>query len=356
LAYLLDIQTATPPHKHPQDNILTYMQQAYSLDATDARKLSFLYHKSGIQTRYSVLDVFSQSVENQNFKFKENLIQDRMAVYETEALKLSVAAISPILERQKATPTHLITVSCTGMQAPGLDIQLCEHFGFLASIQRTSVNFMGCYAAIHALKMASWITTSDADAVVLIVCTELCTLHFQNEFNADTALSDLLFADGSAAVLIGGEHHKPVENALKFSSFYSELRLTAQTDMTWKIANSGFKMTLTGYVPQLIETDFKDFVTKATQKIGLQQADITDWCIHPGGKKIVEAIQKSLSIAKSDLAQSYQILNDYGNMSSPTILFVLKQLIDNQNNKLINVFGAAFGPGLTLESFILQSA
>ncbi len=355
MAYLLDIQTATPPHKHPQDNILKYMQQTYSLDATDARKLAFLYRKSGIQTRYSVLDVFSEPVENQSFKFKENLIQDRMAVYETEALKLSVAAIFPILERQKTTPTHLVTVSCTGMQAPGLDIQLCEYFQFQSSIQRTSVNFMGCYAAIHALKMASWITTSDADAVVLIVCTELCTLHFQSEFNADTALSDLLFADGSAAVLIAGENYKPSHEALKFTNFYSELRLTAQTDMTWKIANSGFKMTLTGYVPQLIETDFKDFVTKATQKLGLSQSDITDWCIHPGGKKIVEAIEKSLAISKIDLVHSYQILNDYGNMSSPTILFVLKQILDNQDNKPINVFGAAFGPGLTLESFILQS-
>jgi predicted naringenin-chalcone synthase len=355
MSYLLDIQTAVPLHKHPQDTILEYMQQAYSLDAADARKLSFLYRQSGIKTRYSVLDVFTQPIENQNFRFKENLIQDRMAVYETEALNLSGAAIAPILERQKTTPTHLITVSCTGMQAPGLDIQLCERFGFLPSIQRTSVNFMGCYAAIHALKMAHWITTSDDNASVLIVCTELCTLHFQNEFNTDTALSDLLFADGSAAILIGGQNHKPKYKALKFSSFYSELRLTAQTDMTWKIANSGFKMTLTGYVPQLIETDFKGFLSTAIQKANLEVSDITDWCIHPGGKKILEAIQKSLSIPKSELAHSYQILNDYGNMSSPTILFVLKQMLDNQNNDPINVFGAAFGPGLTLESFILQS-
>jgi predicted naringenin-chalcone synthase len=353
LAYILDIETALPAHKHSQDSILAYMQQAYNLDTNDARKLSFLYHKSGIKTRHSVLDDFSKPFDSQSFSVKNTTIQQRMAVYESEALPLALAAIKPLLIRQKLTPTHLITVSCTGMQAPGLDIQLCESLALPNTIQRTSVNFMGCYAAIHALKIADYIAKSDADAVVLIVAVELCTLHFQKEFNDDTALSDLLFADGAAATLVVGENTPIYHKKRSLKGFYSELRLAAQSDMTWKIADTGFKMTLSGYVPQLVETDFRAFVVAALASQNLTMADVSDWCIHPGGKKIIEATQKSLKLTDHDLRFSYKVLSDYGNMSSPTVLFVLKQILDGASDGGC-IFGAAFGPGLTLESFIVS--
>ena len=184
MSKIISIGTAVPRYKHGQDDILDFMQRVYALDEVNRRKLKFLYRHGGISTRYSVIPDYSMpAAEWQFYAPSENLepfpsLEQRMQWFNKCAPSLSVDAIRNCLDhRTKANEiTHLITVSCTGMSAPGLDLQLMELLDLPKNTFRTSVNFMGCYGAIHALKMADAFCTSSPAAKVVIVCTELCTL------------------------------------------------------------------------------------------------------------------------------------------------------------------------------------
>ena len=332
------------------------MQKVYAGTEADNRKLRFLYQQSGIQQRYSVIADYSRNIHEWKFyPQSENLepfpsLEQRMAVFNKQAPLLSVDAIRNCLDGicGHREITHLITVSCTGMSAPGLDLQVMELMDLQKNIFRTSVNFMGCYAAIHALKLADALCNGNSNAKVLIVCTELCTLHFQREATMDNIASSLLFGDGSAAVLVMPD--KGDESGLNISGFYSEVIPKGRRDMAWELSSSGFLMTLSGYIPELIEEDFAAIVERSLQAGSFPIKDVSHWCIHPGGKRILEAIQHCVGLDKEQLKQSYQILNEYGNMSSATILFVLKEMMQEKTRGK-RVFGAAFGPGLTVETF-----
>jgi predicted naringenin-chalcone synthase len=219
---------------------------------------------------------------------------------------------------------------------------------------RTSVNFMGCYAAIHALKLADAICKTEPAAKVMIVCTELCTLHFQREATQDNIASSLLFGDGSAAALVTSDDEEWA--GLQLNHFYSEVVAKGRRDMAWELSSTGFLMTLSGYIPELLQEDFEPLVERALKKAGKNRQSIAHWCVHPGGKRILEAIHKSLQLHNGELAASYEVLKQYGNMSSPTILFVLKNILQSLHGAAADgsrqVFGAAFGPGLTMETFL----
>jgi predicted naringenin-chalcone synthase len=273
-----------------------------------------------------------------------------MDVYNKQAPLLSVDAVRDCLHHKHDHKkiTHLLTVSCTGMSAPGLDLQLMELLDLDKNIFRSSINFMGCYAAIHALKFADAICRSDKQAQVLIVCTELCTLHFQRENTMDNIMSSLLFADGAAAVLVASDEQ--TMEGLYIDGFYSEIIPKGKRDMAWELSSTGFVMTLSGYVPDLIEADFNRIVDQALANRNVSKKDISHWCIHPGGKKILEAIRDSLGLTTTQLETSYNVLKNFGNVSSASILFVLKEMM-MQKKSIKNLFGAAFGPGLTVETF-----
>ncbi len=352
------IGTANPANCHQQNDIMRFMLDANNPDEKNRKLLPILYHRSGIDTRYSIFPDFSQT-RGQWFFFGDNnttpSLENRMAFYNQEAVELSVSAIEDCLNTAKTAIniqeiTHLITVTCTGLSAPGLDIQLVQALNLSPNIVRTSVNFMGCYAALHALKIADAFCRADTSAKVLVVCTELCTLHFQKSNDVDAILSSTLFADGSAACLINGDNDA---KGLEIKQFYSQIALSGQADMAWQLSSTGFLMTLSSHVPKLIKQEIKNLLENSLQKLGLTTENITDWAIHPGGKNILEAVATSLELGSEALNESYEILKNYGNMSSPTILFVLKKMMEN-TAKTGNIFAIAFGPGITMESVILE--
>ncbi len=332
------------------------MQGVYAMNESEKRKLRFLYHHSGIDQRHSVISDYSKPVNEWKFyPQSENLepfpsLEQRMVLFNKYAPLLSVDAIRDCLghHHDVSNITHLITVSCTGMSAPGLDLQVTEMMELPKTLARTSVNFMGCYAAIHALKMADSICKSDAGAKVLMVCTELCTLHFQRAATTDNITSSLLFGDGAAAALIVPDSDN--SEGLHIDGFYSEIIPKGKRDMAWELSSTGFLMTLSGYVPELIEADFEQIVDRALAKENSSREHISHWCIHPGGKKILEAIHKSLGFTNGQLDVSAAVLKRVGNLSSATILFVLKEMM-KQKKQVKKLFGAAFGPGLTIETF-----
>jgi predicted naringenin-chalcone synthase len=356
LSKIISIGTAVPAYCHQQMDILQFMQTIYAANETDKRKLRFLYQQSGIKQRYSVIADYSRPIEDWKFYPQtENLepfpsLEQRMTIYNKQAPLLSVDAIRDCLNHvhDPKKITHLVTVSCTGMSAPGLDLQILELMDLEKNISRTSINFMGCYAAIHAIKIADAICKADNEAQVLIVCTELCTLHFQREATLDNITSSLLFGDGSAAILLSGNDNK--HEGLYIDNFYSEVIPKGKRDMAWELSSNGFLMTLSGYIPDLIEEDFDKIVERALQKETLSKEEISHWCIHPGGKRILEAIYKSLAFSNGQLSTSYKVLNELGNLSSASVVFVLKEML-KERKQIKKLFGAAFGPGLTVETF-----
>ena len=223
---------------------------------------------------------------------------------------------------------------------------------------------MGCYAAFNALKVADSIVKAYSEAKVLLVCTELCSIHFQKGTDEDTLLANALFADGSAAALVSSESNLSSVQ-LQLDRFYCDLAPDGQKDMAWQIGNHGFEMRLSSYVPQIIREQIQQIVQRLLQHLThhtedhqpiLPGASIDYYAIHPGGKRILQVIEEVLSLEKKDNHHAYQVLRQYGNMSSPTILFVLQSLIadlgEADQNK--SALGLAFGPGLTLESMLLR--
>ena len=350
---IVSIGTAVPRYAHKQEDIMRFMLDATNPDEKNKKLLPILYKRSGISTRYSVFPDFSLSRGNWHF-FGNNCtvpsLEQRMKLFNEEVVTLSEQSILDCLQNTNLQEiTHLITVTCTGLSAPGLDILLAEKLGLAPDIIRTSVNFMGCYAALHALKIANAFCKADASAKVLIVCTELCTLHFQKSGDVDAILSSTLFADGSAACLVVGDEQA---KGLGIQQFFSKIALAGQPDMSWQLSSNGFLMTLTNHVPKLIKEEIGSLLDCALVQLNLSTNDVTNWAIHPGGKNILEAVETSLSLNSTDLAASYEVLRNYGNMSSATILFVLKQMMQNPATKG-NIFTVAFGPGITIETAML---
>ena len=356
MSYITAIETALPPYCHTQEAFTDFFSNATD-DAIIKRKIHIISKKSGINTRYSVLPDYSVAPGDFTFYEKHKSLDPapslskRMAVYKEEAVLLSIAAIHKIknFEEIKQSITHIITVTCTGLFAPGLDIELIRALDLNANINRSSINFMGCNAAILALKNADTVCKSNADAKVLIVCTELCTLHFQKRYDDDYLLSNMLFGDGCAAVLITSQ-----PGMIKLGLFNSLILHKGYHDMAWQLSETGFIMNLTSYVSGLI----KENIQVMLDSITIDPAKINHWAIHPGGKKIVDDFFEVLHIDPAKASASYDVLRDYGNMSSPTVLFVLKQVIENNPSakKGESIFSAAFGPGLSIETMQLSYA
>ncbi|MBL7882759.1 MAG: type III polyketide synthase, partial [Bacteroidia bacterium] len=245
--------------------------------------------------------------------------------------------------------THLISVTCTGLSAPGIDADIIEQLNLPRDIYRTSVNFLGCNAVFHALKIADMICKTDAHAKVLVVSVELCTLHFQAKNNHDNLLSNTIFGDGAAALIVTPDTFK--SKGLTLSGFYSLLLNKGKELMGWNITSQNFEMILSAKIPDFIGDEVNDIVKNAAQKNGIQKID--KWAIHPGGKKIIDSIKAQLSLSSNDVAASYKVLSNYGNMSSPTILFVLKELMNTAQTGE-TIFAIGFGPGLSIETAFLN--
>lgn len=362
-SYISAIGTANPAYKTPQRNIAEFMAGALKMNNGEKTRLQALYRASGIHHRYSVLEDYSMETEDFTFYPNNNdlepfpTVSARMGIYKKEAIKLSLMAIEDCLEDteiHKSDISHLITVSCTGMYAPGIDIEIIELLGLNHHVQRTAVNYMGCYAAFNAIKLADAICKSDQNATVLVICVELCSIHFQKQKDEDNLLSNALFGDGAAAILLQSNPSPGLNFCLE--RFYCDLLFEGKKDMAWHIGNFGFEMRLSSYVPEMIKKGISQLTENLLKNMQLKVNDIDLFAIHPGGKRILEIIEQELGLNKEDNAYAYRVLRNYGNMSSPTILFVLKEIWADMkledNNK--NILSFAFGPGLTLESMLLN--
>lgn len=359
-AFINHIATALPPNLTDQSRIADFMVSHLDLDRREEKKLRVLYRASGIQQRYSVLRDFGENLNGQSF-FKEDVefpsAKPRMLIYQHHAINLAMEACEKVLNGssiRREEITHLISVSCTGMYAPGLDIELVDKLDLHTSTQRTSINFMGCYAAFNAMKVAQNITKANPESKVLIVCIELCSIHLQEKTDDENLLANAIFGDGAAAMIVSS---KPTNHSLEMKNFYSDLALEARNEMGWYIGDHGFEMRLSSKVPDVIKDGIEELTNRLLDKIQLKISDIDFFAIHPGGKRILDVIEEKLHITKLQNSAAHEILRSHGNMSSPTVLFVIKSILDDltseDDQKYLLSF--AFGPGLTLESAVLKT-
>ncbi len=357
-AFIQSISTTLPQYVTDQGQIADFMVRQLSLNNAEERKLRILYRASGIGHRYSVLKDFKENLNGKGFFRQEKFpsAKPRMDLYQKHAIKLAADACRGALQDAATQPdqiTHLIAVSCTGMYAPGLDIELVESLGLKTSTQRTSINFMGCYAAFNALKTASQIVQSDDNAHVLVICVELCSIHLQDKKDDENLLANAIFGDGAAAMVISTEKS---DKTLELASFYNDLALAGKSEMGWFIGDYGFEMKLSTKVPQVIKEGIGQLTDRLLEKIDLDISNIDYFAIHPGGKRILEVIEEELNITKEQNKPARDVLREYGNMSSPTVLFVIKRIFDGlkAEDDQKNLLSFAFGPGLTLESAVLK--
>jgi len=359
MSRIISIGTAVPKYGTRQNDILDFMQAAYKND-TASRKLKLLFHQSGINKRYSVVSDFNATdSENCIFSIDEPApnVEERLKVYKDHAALLAMDAIQNACKKIGTNSadfkvTHLITVTCTGLYAPGIDTEIMEQLNLPNDIFRTSINFMGCNAAFPAMKIADLIAKTDENAKILIVCVELCTLHFQAKDNNDNLLSNTIFGDGAAAVLVVSEKAAKQKNlkGLEMDGFYSLLLGKGKDYMGWNIKPLNFEMILDPAIPDFIGENVKDIVLKAGTGLNFKYPEIDKWAVHPGGKKILDAVKKQLDLSTDDLQYSYQVLAEYGNMSSPTILFVLNEMMYANHKPNESIFAIGFGPGLSIET------
>lgn len=307
--------------------------------------------RAGIAHRYSVFepgDLATDELDASGF-YRRGAFPStaaRMAQYEAHALPLALAAVRD-LDLDAASITHLVVASCTGFSAPGLDLQLAEALGLRADLERTIVGFMGCSAAIPALRCARNAVLADADARVLVVNLELCTLHMQETAELEPALSALLFADGCSAALVTAAPHGIAIDDVRACTIPG----TAD-HITWHIGDSGFLMHLAGRVPGQIAGLLKREAVRADAG-GILRGEgtqaIRHWAVHAGGRSVLDAVELGLSLGREALAHSRAVLHDYGNMSSATVMFVLRRMLDSLEEG--PGLAMAFGPGMVAETF-----
>jgi predicted naringenin-chalcone synthase len=273
----------------------------------------------------------------------------RLRHYAATAPPLALAASGSALERSGVPPgriTHLITVSCTGFLAPGIDVALIQKLGLSPTVERTHVGFMGCHGALNGLRVARAFADADAHARILLCAVELCSPHYHYGWDPQRMIANAIFADGAAA-LVGGPA-KAAPNAWQAAASGSCLIPNSTDAMTWTIGDHGFEMTLSKRVPGLISEYLKPWLESWLEQNGVALSDVRTWAIHPGGPRILSAAEATIGLSPESTAASRAVFAKFGNMSSPTILFILDRLQSENAPRPCVALG--FGPGLTAEA------
>ena len=315
---------------------------------------------SGIRQRFSVLnpDVLGEEGSIDAAKFYRwgyfPNTAARMRVFEQTAPRLAHQAVDRLAlsAEERARVTHVIVTSCTGLYAPGLDFEIMDYLGLAQTVERTTIGFMGCYAAMNALKVARHIVRSEPDAAVLVVNLELCTLHLQETQDLGQVLSFLVFSDGCSASLVTADR-----TGLALDSFRSVVIPETRDLITWNIGELGFDMLLSGRVPGEIARALRSATraTGAREITGGRGVDEVDlWAVHPGGRSVLDAVEEGLELREGSLAASRRILECFGNMSSATVMFVLEQVMKGASAGQSGC-AMSFGPGLTAETLLFHA-
>lgn len=358
---LLGIGTATPRYQISQSSSATVARTIVHREDEPSDLLPALYRMTRVRYRGSVLlEGPSDTEVHQTFYPPATGVEDRgpstaarMERFVAEAAPMALRSAKAALADASipaASITHLVTVTCTGFNAPGVDAELIEQLGLPLDVERVQVGFMGCHGAINGLRVARALSIADPGAIVLVVAVELCSLHYQYGWDTDRVVSNALFADGSGALVVGRGTADP--SRAEVAATGSQLVPGSRDAMTWGIGDHGFEMTLSATVPGLIESSLQRFLRGWLAKQDLELEEIEGWAVHPGGPRILTAVETALRLPDEALEVSRRVLGAHGNMSSATLLFILEHFRAQQVPRPWLMLG--FGPGLEIEVALLR--
>jgi len=357
------IETWNPPTCYLQPDACLEIQGQMP-DRRSQRIVRHLYRHSAIDKRHTAVEGFGRKDEGALFgadadgKWSKPGTGERnrrfVEVSKTASVDLARKTLGACPHFGPSDITHVITVSCTGFHNPGPDFHIVRGLGLSPSVQRYNLGFMGCYAAFPALRLAKQFCQVDPNAVVLVLCLELCSLHLQlDPGNAEALMAGSIFGDGAACALVSARRGDPAKPTLALGDFSTRLTDTGEESMAWEIGDHGFEIVLSSYVPDILGDHIRQAVLPMLRRAGLDETDIGFWAVHPGGRAILDRIETALALAPDALAIPRRILRDYGNMSSATILFVLREWMRAPGAAELCA-AMAFGPGLTVEMALLE--
>jgi predicted naringenin-chalcone synthase len=359
---ILAVGSANPRHQLKQADALAFAQRICCVDQRQSRFAGVLYEHAGIATRYTVLphtEAFRWVPDepqgpDRPLNFGPTT-EERMAYYEEFALPLAIEASSAALGRSGCAPreiTHVVTASCTGFTAPGTDSGLIRSLALRPTTVRVHVGYMGCHAAINALRVAHGLAYTDARARILVCAVELCSLHYAFSWDNERMLANALFADGAGAILIGAAGEENSESGRwRIAATGSYLFPGTEEAMTWRVGNHGFTMTISSQLPSLLRQHLSAWLTAWLSEHGLRVEDVRSWAVHPGGPRIVEAVEAAMGLRREQTEVSREVLSKFGNMSSATLVFILESLVARRAQAPCVMLG--FGPGLVAEAALL---
>ncbi len=358
--FIHGIGTASPPHAIAQDGAAALARQFGCTTDEQVRQLRALHRMTRVKKRHSVL--LEAGTGEPGDEARQSFFPPmsgpgdrgpttaaRMARYEQEAPALGAAAARAALADAGWAPgdvTHLVSVSCTGFAAPNFDLGLVRALGLRRTVERTHVGFMGCHGALNGLRVARGYADSDPSARILVCAVELCSLHYQYGWSGDWLVSNAIFADGAAA--LAGGAARPAGSPWALTRSGAALLEDSAELMSWRIGNHGFEMGLSARVPGVIERELRPWLDGWLGEQGLSTGSVATWAVHPGGPRILESVAQATGIAPADYAISQEVLGEFGNMSSPTILFILERL--RRRAAPLPCLALGFGPGLAVEA------
>ncbi len=358
--------TAVPGEPVAQTRAAEVATRLFETTPERERMLSTLYRWTRVTSRHSVLhdrgsDAAEEPGSHQDFFAswagdgdRGPTTRERMERYEELAPPLALAASRLALEDARVEPgslTHLVTISCSGFSAPGVDVVLLKQLGLAPGIARSHVGFMGCHGALNGLRIARSFVEADPAARVLLCAVELCTLHAYYGWDPEQIVANAIFSDGAAALVAVGSAASAPE-AWQVTANGSRILPDSENAMTWRVRDHGFEMTLSARVPDLIREHARPWLEEWLAEHGLSIPEVGSWAIHPGGPRILDAVASAADLDKETLACSYEVLERYGNMSSPTILFLLQRLREEGARRPVVALG--FGPGLAIEAALIR--
>ncbi len=373
-ARILAVGTALPATRLRQSALRDLFAGQPDVDRITARRIAAAFDGAAIEHRHTVLPELAEGgspfIDARTRTIASPPTGARNAVFAREAPALFAEAAREAMDRAGVPAdavTHVITATCTGFFAPGPDYRLVRDLGLPPTVERDHLGFLGCAAALPALRSASRVCAVDPAAVVLVVCGELCSIHLRTSADPDQIVSAAVFADGAAAAIVTGTAH-PTDRVhgtsgahrahLLLDGFATALTTDGEEDMAWTIGDAGFEMTLSAQIPRIIGREVHDALDPLLRRAGPVDA----WAVHPGGRSILDRFSSALALAPDALDDSRAVLRDCGNMSSATVLFVLRRMLDRAESAApagatgredARVLAVAFSPGLTVESALM---
>lgn len=358
------IGTAVPSHTMSQDEATSLARQVICETPEQAKLLGVLYRKSGVQKRHTVLPhrialnwlptVRTDGTTANRTTILGPTTRERMQFFAEHAPPLAQEASLGALNESGVEArdiTHLVTVTCTGFDAPGVDTALMNGLKLRPTTQRIQVGFMGCHGAINGLRVAQALTMAHPSANVLLCAVELCSLHYRFYWDPQRIVANAIFADGAAAIV--GSNGRDADQSVWHAVATGSCLLPDSEDaMSWRVGDHGFEMTLDARVPDLIRWHLRPWLETWLNEQGFSLQSIGSWAIHPGGSRILSAVEESLELGHEATAISREVLAQYGNMSSPTVLFILERL--RKHKAIRPCVALGFGPGMFVEAAIFN--